>query len=96
MLLGPVLISPDTPWAHFGLADPVRLDCMGKHIDVTHGHANPLVTDFDGDGKVDLLVGQFEGGKLRVYLNRSYTKPPELQESTWFKAGGTEATVPYG
>ncbi|MDP6539388.1 MAG: hypothetical protein QF903_11030 [Planctomycetota bacterium] len=41
---------------------PVRLEAGGAPIDVTVGHAAPLVMDFDGDGLRDLLVGEFGEG----------------------------------
>jgi hypothetical protein len=39
------------------LAPPVRLEAAGQVIDTEIGHAAPFVTDFDGDGVQDLLVG---------------------------------------
>ena len=44
------------------LAAPVRILADGKPIDVTTGHAAPYVIDFDGDGLLDLLVGEFGNG----------------------------------
>lgn len=44
------------------LAAPVRLQAAGAPIDVTIGHAAPLVMDFDGDGVRDLLVGEYGRG----------------------------------
>ncbi|MAG62307.1 hypothetical protein CMO84_02155 [Candidatus Woesearchaeota archaeon] len=44
------------------LRPPVRLSAGGEPIDVTVGHAAPLVMDFDGDGLRDLLVGEFGTG----------------------------------
>ena len=44
---------------------PYRIFADGKAIDTDIGHAAPLVTDFDGDGLDDLLVGQFGDGHLR-------------------------------
>jgi hypothetical protein len=65
-------------------------------INVEVGHAAPAVMDFDGDGKKDLLVGQFGGGKMRVYLNKGTNKEPKFSGFTYLTAGGQEASVPYG
>src|SRR5688572_27585384 len=51
------------------LGPPTRIEAAGKPIDVEVGHAAPFLADFDGDGRKDLLVGQFGAGKLRVYRN---------------------------
>ena len=45
----------------------------------------------DGDGKKDLLVGQFSGGKIRVYKNLGDGK---LAAGDWLKAEGAVAEVP--
>jgi len=44
------------------LLPPVRLSAGGEPIDVTVGHAAPLMLDVDGDGLRDLLVGEFGTG----------------------------------
>lgn len=49
-----------------GLQPPVRILAGDKPIDVTTGHAAPYVLDFDGDGKKDLLVGEFGDGEFPV------------------------------
>ena len=41
---------------------PVRINAAGEPIDVTTGHAAPYLRDMDGDGKRDLLVGEFGDG----------------------------------
>ncbi len=79
-----------------GLAAPFRLRDAQGFIDVGIGHAAPLVTDFDGDGVPDLLVGQFEDGKLRVYKNTGTAKAPKLEGFTWFKTGEEEGKIPSG
>ena len=94
LLLAMALTEP--PWRTFGLEDPVRLNAAGAPIDTEHGHAAPCLADIDKDGKTDLLVGQFEGGKLRVYLNKGTTKAPVYGQAEWFQAGGTTGAVSYG
>lgn len=76
------------------LAEPFRVQMNGTPIDVEIGHAAPLVADFDGDGIQDLLVGQFGGGKLRIYRNEGDGKKPQFNRFGWFQAGGALGTVP--
>jgi hypothetical protein len=73
---------------------PVRLEAGGRPVDTDVGHAHPLLYDFDRDGKRDLLVGQFGGGKLRIHKNIGTNESPKFAEMTWFMAGGEIATVP--
>ncbi len=54
------------------------------------------MTDFDGDGIPDLLVGQFGEGKLRIYRNVGTANVPRFEGFTWFKTGEQEAQVPSG
>lgn len=75
---------------------PVRLEAAGEPIDTEVGHAAPYVYDFDRDGKRDLLVGQFGGGKLKIYRNLGTSEAPRFGEPEWFHAGGAVATVPAG
>jgi hypothetical protein len=79
-----------------GLGAPFRVRDAQGFIDVGVGHAAPLVTDFDGDGVPDLLVGQFEEGKLRIYKNVGTAKEPKLEGFTWFKTGEEEGKIPAG
>jgi hypothetical protein len=76
------------------LAPPVKLMAGGKPIDVDVGHAAPFVADFAGDGVRHLLVGQFGGGKLRIYRNAGTAAEPRFDAFTWFRAGGAEGSVP--
>jgi hypothetical protein len=78
------------------LAKPVKLEAGGKPISVEVGHAAPCVADIHGDGKPVLLVGQFGGGKLRVYPNKGTKAEPRFDAFTVFQAGGKDGTVPTG
>lgn len=78
------------------LAEPVRIEAAGEPIDTDVGHAAPYVGDFDGDGKRDLLVGQFGDGKLRIYRNVGTEKAPDYAEVSWFHTRGELVKVPTG
>jgi hypothetical protein len=78
------------------LTTPFRVAAGGAAINVEIGHAAPLVTDFDGDGVFDLLIGQFGGGKLRIYRNQGDNANPKFDTFAWFQAGGKDGTVPAG
>lgn len=73
-------------------APPVRI--MGGDAAVrveSPGWAYPCLADLDGDGKKELLVGQFNGGKIKVYQQVSGEK---FSTGKWLQAGGKDAEVP--
>jgi hypothetical protein len=73
-------------------AAPVRLRAEGVPIRVeSPGFAAPCLADLDGHGKPDLLVGQFNKGKIRVFKALGGT---EFAKGSWLMAGGKEAEVP--
>ena len=73
-------------------ADPVRLEGNGKPVRVeSPGYACPCWADIDGDGKKDLLVGQFAGGKIHVFKNLGDNK---LAAGDFLQADGKMAEVP--
>ncbi len=97
------------PDSSYRFAAGVRLLSGDEPIDVTTGHASPYVYDFNGDGKRDLLVGEFGSGtyrgettsdsslanaRLRVYLNKGSNASPRYDGFKYLQAGGENASVP--
>lgn len=78
------------------LAAPELILDGDQPINVDQGHAAPAVYDIDGDGKKDLLVGQFSAGKLRVYLNRGTNREPKFQGWSFLSVEGRDVSVPWG
>ena len=79
-----------------GAADfeaPVRMKAAdGAAVRVeSPGYAAPCWADMDGDEKKDLLVGQFSGGKIRVFKNLGEEK---LAAGEWLQAEGNVAEIP--
>jgi hypothetical protein len=71
---------------------PARMLAADGYVRVeSPGWAAPCWQDVDRDGKKDLVVGQFRGGKMRVYRNLGEGK---LAEGRWLEAGGKVAEVP--
>jgi len=75
------------------LASPVPITAGGKPIDV-EGFAAPFVGDFDEDGKNDLLVGQCQAGRLRIYRNVGTNARPKFDQFEWFTTTGGVTGVP--
>ncbi len=82
--------------AFSAMQEGVRLEADGKVIDVEIGHLVPCVTDWNEDGKRDLVVGQFSGGKIRLYLNQGTDSAPVFKTFEYLKAGGAEISLPSG
>jgi hypothetical protein len=73
-------------------APPVRLKAANELVRVeAPGWACPSWHDLDGDGKKDLVVGQFRGGKLQHFRNLGEGK---LAAGRWLEAEGEVAEVP--
>jgi hypothetical protein len=73
-------------------ADPVMVKAGGKAIKVeSPGYACPCWADVDGDGKPELLVGQFRGGKIQVFKHLGGAK---FAEGQWLQVDGKPAEVP--
>ena len=71
---------------------PVRLKAGDALIAVeSPGYASPCWADIDGDGKPELLVGQFNKGKIQVFKHLGSQK---FAAGKFLQAGGKDAEVP--
>ncbi len=66
---------------------PLALEADGHRIDVGGdiGHAGPIVRDFDGDGKRDLLVSSFRG-TIEFFQNVGSDATPRYESRGKLKA----------
>lgn len=77
------------PGAEF--ADPVRIEAGGEFVKTEEpGYACPAWWDIDRDGQKDLIVGQFAGGKMKIYRGTE----AGLSTGEWLMAGEGIAEVP--
>ena len=78
------------------LRKPRLVRVGGDPIDVSVGHAAPMMRDWNSDGISDLLVGQFGKGSLGVYRNSAKKGEPKLGERVWAKSDKAKLKVPTG
>ena len=87
---------PDVPDSHYRFDPAVMLQAGGEPIAVeSPGYACPTIADVDGDGVNDLVVGQFNSGKMHFYRNLSDPdETPEYASRQWINTGSEPAEVP--
>ena len=96
LLLSLAITGADEAAVAEDLSPGVKIMAGDEAIDVEIGHAAPWYADLNGDGANDLLVGQFGGGKLRIYRNEGTNAAPQFSTFEFLQAGGAEASVPFG
>jgi len=94
MLVALLLLARQTPASE--LLPPFLVHDGEQVLDVEDGNSAPFLYDLDGDGLRDLLVGQFGGGRVRVYENRGTRGAPRFAGFEFLRAGEAFASVPYG
>ena len=94
--LEPQAPLPDVPESQYRFESGMMLLANGEPVAVeSPGYACPTIADVDGDGAQDLVVGQFNGGKMHFYQNLS--KPDEIPKyasQQWIMTGPVPAQVP--
>jgi hypothetical protein len=93
LLLSALLLSASTAFCSAASFEtPVRLKAGDAAIRVeSPGYAAPCWADLDGDGKKELLVGQFNQGKIRVFQHLGAQK---FAPGAWLQAEGKVAEIP--
>ena len=78
-------------------APPVPIMANGAPINVGYGgNASPFIVDWDGDGRQDLLLGQYDGGKIRFYQNTGTNFAPVFGDSAYLQADGVDIALTSG
>ena len=72
-------------------AAPVKLTAVGKAIDV-YGMPSPNLADFDGDGDLDLLCGEFLD-KFTYFENIGTRQLPRFAKGRFLTLGGRPITM---
>jgi hypothetical protein len=96
VLLACAAATPALAAADAAFDAPRKLEAGGKAIEVeAPGYAAPCLADIDGDSVPDLLVGQFNDGKIAVHKgSRGKDGKLVFAERKWLMAGGEVAVVP--
>jgi len=89
------LLTPASLLAQEEFEPAVMIKSGDAPVDVKgYRWAKPFFGDFDGDGLNDLLVGQDEGGRLRIYRNRGTNEQPRFDGYEFLRVDGEIAELP--
>ena len=93
-----ILLAADLTIADI-FADPVPVEVDGKPL-ARQGHTYaleyPFVGDLNNDGRQDLLLGDRERGRLRIFWNVGTKSVPRLRGPVWFDDIVPTGKIPRG
>ena len=92
----PIPESEMTPIAETKFQKGIKLEANSKVINVEVGHLVPCVSDWNSDGKKDLIVGQFSAGAIRLYLNNGTDTKPVFNDFSFLHAGDKQIRLDAG
>ena len=76
---------------------PVAILANGSPINVGYGgNASPFMVDWNSDGKQDLLLGQYDLGKIRFYANVGEDTNPVFENYVFLQADGADISLSSG
>ncbi len=74
------------------LAPPIKATINDKPLRIeSPGYAAPCFADIDGDGKKELLVGQYKDGKIQIFPHLGGNK---FASGKWLKADDKIIKIP--
>jgi hypothetical protein len=78
------------------LVPGVSLQNGSAPLTVEGGYSTPTVADWNGDGKKDLIVGQYNYGNIWVFLNQGTDSSPVFNGGSKVLCNGAAITTSYG
>lgn len=77
------------------LEDGVYIYASASPLQVSADSA-PCVADWNNDGRKDLIVGEYNYGNIRLYLNEGTDASPVFGQGVKLESGGQPITTSYG